>query len=890
MRFSNNLIWAWSGLQQLLQPSRNRATDMEFPVTFSKTWQVLGPFQIGTREATWGADPLEHLGGFRALQYDSDALFRTSLALNGTTAWSLQPALRNERTPLSSKVALEFRFANVDWANLQSVFGWSALQYQGWARGAITIEGSDDETITLYTDQILEYWIDGQNFFGGDMYEYRKAPLVIRLSPGPHTLDIRLIRDVRAMGGVGEPTLNINVEAALTSIGLILDPERTIVPELVEGKLASSCVSIPLRNTGADWLYVSDVTSGQGNVSITTHQILPLGIAPGQTRSLAAQVERTVGPENSLSILLWYHSVGDQAGPHQSISISLKSRKTHETSRFTFLHPSGVCSYAVLQPPSSKALSHLPSSKALPVLVNLHGAGVEADSEEIRRSFNEVPDLPAWTLFPTGGTPWSGDDWHTWGFADFQAAIAAIPTWIQKSGWKGPGVDTKKLLVSGHSNGGQGAWYTLTHLPDHIIGAAPVSGYSSIQTYISYNMWHESDPRVASILGTSLANYRHELLTENFAGIPVLQQHGGADDNVPPFNSRRLSQLIVESNGTSDYVELPGKGHWFEGVMTSKPLQQFYSDVLETGSLVAELPEQLSFVISNSADMGSRASLQVDQLESPDQLGKVQITHVLNPNGPESLKLTTSNIKRFHVVDPSAYKLRSLPMTIDQSIETLSGEALANGAKWWFVKQNDGSWRFSIDSSWQSLQQRYGRQLGSMDAFLRTNSRFVVQYRSTETLPLALQVSRNLYQYFSADTEIVSLDEPLPAASGNKVCISIGFPACDPSLPDFALQLQPKEGVVIRDSSGRVKKYQPTAGLGAIFLRPLPNEGLELVIWGHDEAGLRTAARLVPMLTGVGQPDFVVVGPETMMNGASGALAMGFFDYKWKVSQASFFR
>ena len=33
---------------------------------------------------------------------------------------------------------------------------------------------------------------------------------------------------------------------------------------------------------------------------------------------------------------------------------------------------------------------------------------------------------------------------------------------------------------------GQGVWYALTHRPDKIIGASPVSGYSSIQGKLSF--------------------------------------------------------------------------------------------------------------------------------------------------------------------------------------------------------------------------------------------------------------------------------------------------------------------------------------------------------------------------------------------------------------------
>jgi len=40
------------------------------------------------------------------------------------------------------------------------------------------------------------------------------------------------------------------------------------------------------------------------------------------------------------------------------------------------------------------------------------------------------------------------------GFSDIEAGITNILDWIKTTEWKGPTVDTKKWLVSGHSNGG----------------------------------------------------------------------------------------------------------------------------------------------------------------------------------------------------------------------------------------------------------------------------------------------------------------------------------------------------------------------------------------------------------------------------------------------------
>jgi hypothetical protein len=41
------------------------------------------------------------------------------------------------------------------------------------------------------------------------------------------------------------------------------------------------------------------------------------------------------------------------------------------------------------------------------------------------------------------------------------------------------------------------------------------------------------------------------------------------------------------------------------------------------------------------------------------------------------------------------------------------------------------------------------------------------------------------------------------------------------------------------------------------------------------------------MMTGVGQPDFVVFGKSARWRGVEGVLAMGFFDVSWDVTASS---
>ena len=150
------------------------------------------------------------------------------------------------------------------------------------------------------------------------------------------------------------------------------------------------------------------------------------------------------------------------------------------------------------------------------------------------------------------------------------------------------------------------------------------------------------------------------------------------------------------------------------------------------------------------------------------------------------------------------------------------------------------------------------------------------------------QIARNLFQYFAADVEIVTSKVINPLYTGNVIKVAIGTEDFTSIRKRHPIQLKSSEGILIRDVYGKWKLHPFEAGLGAIFLEPLPDERLRLVIWGFDASGLRIAARLLPMLTGVGQPDFVIVSNKSRWRGAGGALAMGHFDHNWDISMASF--
>ena len=490
----------------------------------------------------------------------------------------------------------------------------------------------------------------------------------------------------------------------------------------------------------------------------------------------------------------------------------------------------------------------------------------------------------------------------TWGLADVEAAIAAIPEYAHNVNWDGPKVDLQNLYVAGHSNGGQGTWHMLTHIPDRICAAAAVSGYLSIQKYVPYSIWNEFDPKISGILHGSLTAYRHELLMDNISGIFVQQQHGDRDDNVPPIHSRRMYQLLQESGSDPRYHELPGEGHWSLDTMATPVLKSFYTQIGQDFSRHDRVSTKFSLVIPSTGEpIGSRSGIVVDQLHHLGQLGRI--------NGERDTKemwsMKTSNILRFHL--GSEDYLGSYPKIISIDGQEFALESASSHNTVMFLLENCSRWIVSSllllrantyedqkapSPEWRSLSERSGPQYGTINAILRTRSELQVQYEPDSSLPVAVQISRNLYQYYGANCNVVPKNHA-PLADGNVISVVIGKGDLQKneqvfmSNPRYPIEVC-DQGIKIRTRSGSERLYPDHSGLGAIFLVPRTEERLHLVVWGGDLKGAQQAARLAPTLTGVGQPDFVILGHDCPWQGAGGVLAMGFLEHDWTISESAY--
>jgi len=306
--------------------------------------------------------------------------------------------------------------------------------------------------------------------------------------------------------------------------------------------------------------------------------------------------------------------------------------------------------------------------------------------------------------------------------------------------------------------------------------------------------------------------------------------------------------------------------------MTTPELVRFYYQQAANQEVLPRRLDHFSITVGDPGDMGSKNGIRVLHLVDPGQYGRVDVS------GPT---VRTTNVHGLEF-DTAVW---SGPLRLDgQMVRLRPGETgLAP------IFKADTTWATALPGSKATPSQshRHERQLGSMTAVLRSQGPFIIQHPgSATTSHLALQIARNLHQYFQADAVIESAT-PYPMAgnnTGNVIALAVGP---DPGgLDGHAIRVG-ESGVTIRDQTGRDKSYGEEAR-GAAFLRPLDSNRLELLLWGADDDGLRQAARLVPMLSGVGQPDFAIFGESARWRGVEGVLAMGFFDSMWRVTASSF--
>ena len=599
----------------------------------------------------------------------ANASFPSELAEvnGGRVAWTVAPA--DASGAVSSGL-----LPQATWDELQGQYGQVGASSQGWAVGRV--EAVEAGRYLAQCTGTREFWVRGTGAAAGadgaggdapgawkrvhgnqygDPFTFLKGP--VDLGPGGAEFVVRFMGSGGASFACG---LELWGGQALEFVGN--DP---LLPDLVDGTLAGSLASVAARNNDPlGFLTVFSVTVklAGGEPSWLSGTLAAgaggLRLAPGQSRPVDLEfVQRAPAPNctagaahQSVTVALQYRApdvsaspaasaaaMGDGAAFSAEVVVSLICANfSQDPYKFTFRDFDGSVQFASLIPPSGPC-GHQPCS----VLLATHGASVDAGSPFWTKAYRR--QRAAWVLLPTNKRGF-GYDWQGAGLRNAQRSVQAafapgrrvpgVPPAVDAGEWL---ADSGRVLYSGHSMGGHGCLIMSTHFPEGELASACTAGWIKSEIYPPQFLapgFSLGDAHLNGVLLASIAEYDTDFYLPNMLGrsngrsegVPMLVRMGSLDEDVPAFNLLRIARLRGQLEGNASYVEVsevPGKPHWWDGVVDDDRMQAFYDQHLYT-----EVPRPLEFSLRgvNPATLGSRGGLSLAQLEVPYRAASLRVS------------------------------------------------------------------------------------------------------------------------------------------------------------------------------------------------------------------------------------------------------------------------
>lgn len=217
------------------------------------------------------------------------------------------------------------------------------------------------------------------------------------------------------------------------------------------------------------------------------------------------------------------------------------------------------------------------------------------------------------------------------------------------------------VVLIGHSNGGQGAWYGLVHGSDQFIGGIVAAGYIKLEEYVSFgwrDLRHTADPTLTAVLDSSRTVFANDVHASNLVGLPLLIKYGQRDDNVPPWHSRAMKALLDQWSDRSDIarkdwprlVEVPGRGHWWDCILQEDDVQGHLSDLLDR-TKTPQAPSRFTLTTVVPSVTQGRFGWHIRETDVPGRIARLDVQYVPRQDGAQAAKLqvSTSNVRTFTV-------------------------------------------------------------------------------------------------------------------------------------------------------------------------------------------------------------------------------------------------
>jgi pimeloyl-ACP methyl ester carboxylesterase len=709
-----------------------------------------------------------------------------------------------------------------------------------------TVDAHADETMLLEVTGDSMLYFDGEPH-AGDIYGSGYLRIPVRLHAGPNQLLVRC-------AGRGSIRVQLTPPRALVT----LDASDSTTPDILttdEGKVFGALVVI---NAGDKTLTRAKLRTSAGDRAA---EIAVPAIPPMSARKVRFDIPVPAAPQKGdLAVKV------DLFGPGVADTASLKIRVQTPSDVYKRTFVSGIdgsVQYYAVNPAKKPSRHNM-------LVLSTHGAGVDATGQA--QSYASHDD---WTVVaPTNRRPF-GYDWEDWGRLDALEVLDIAEKTIPH--------DPQRVVETGHSMGGHGAWHLGLTYPGRFAAFGPSAGWCSFFSYADVHRPSEGG-EIADILARAMSPSDTMKLIRNSLMEDVYILHGGADDNVPVSEAHAMRDALAKFNPRVQYHEQPGAGHWWgtdqgpgwgTACVDWKPMfEMFEQSRLPLDSAVNEI----EFTTANPVVSARCHWVTILQQTHPMQFSTVN----LKREG-DRIVGTTQNVASLQIdLGPlgGVSKLHGLVLdgqTLDLAGGFAGGEPTKvgtelEGGKWQVV----WSWR-SGDKSPQRggpLKQAFTRDMvfvyGTIgtpeeNAWAFAKARFDAeqwQYRGNgavdvvpDTEPRAW-AGRNVILYGNADTNrawrIVLKGCPIEVT---RSAVSVG------------------------------DKRLEGSDLGCVFLYPKAGDanGLVAAMSGTGIAGMRSIERLPTLSPGVALPDWLVIGVDALEKGVGGVRGAGYFGNDWKV-------
>jgi poly(3-hydroxybutyrate) depolymerase len=720
----------------------------------------------------------------------------------------------------------------------------------------LPVQSNEEQVALLQASGHFMVYVNGEPR-AGDIYQHGYLELPILLHKGTNDLLFHCARG-QLQAKLAKPRATAQ----------IFGGDYTL-PDLVVGEetdTEAAGIVVNASNGHRSDLAIEAAVAGAPPERAPVPPLLPLGARKVgfRLRGPAPKAEGTADVE----LKLLARSGNGDWQTLDTAKIGLRIRKPEQTQKRTFRSDiDGSVQYYAVVPPSKKG-------DGKPGLVlTLHGASVEAIGQA--DAYAPLPDL--YLVAPTNRRPY-GFDWEDWGRLDALEVLALAQKRFD--------TDPRRTYLTGHSMGGHGVWHLGATYPDRFAAIGPSAGWISMWSYAGASRPDQPTTLQELFLRSSAASDTLAL-SRNYLQEGVFILHGEKDDNVPAEQARTMKKHLEAFHHDLKYHEEPGVGHWWgkDGIagaacVTWPPMFDFFTS--HTIPANAEV-RHVEFVTASPAVSAWSHWVGIEAQRQEMKPSSVDLQY-----DPDMRRFsgTTNNVSRLAL--DLAHLKPGAALHVELDGQKIADIAWPEGKRLWLQREGD-SWA-AVPRPAPTLKgpRRYGP---FKDAF-RNRTLFV--YGTTGTtaenawaLAKARYDAETFWYRGNASMDVIADTAFDAAAERDRNVILYGNADTNAAWKALLAEspVQVKRGLIRID-----RREEKDDNLGCLFVRPRPGSEQALigVVTGSGVAGMRLTDRLPYFVSGVGYPDCVVLGPESLTDGVAGARAAGFFGMDWTVGSGEF--